>query len=1433
QPIANEPTDSTVGLSVGLEGMRLHSVQSLELAGSTSNKLTDGTPSQPVCATAVQSGARAANRVMPDPDTASAVPLKPQDDRSTLPKKKKSKKVYGFNVLYLCADCKERFDDASEISFHITNEHKEGDKHPSPIWQWDDSAKKYRPQHLCAVKSAIHEYSCLLCTTFLATDPKTFTSHMMSVHSQYCCIECGRIFHSKGGLVTHVAVSHRKYKNNTVFCSTLAGESAADNDHATCKAVGNSAEKDSLNESQKVKKCIKRNTEGVEASHAAHEGTRKHGHAHPRKDASRYTCSSCMQPFTNSRDLHHHAFKAHGIYSCGYCYWTTIDGLERLRLHHCVEHEGLHFESPVNRRSPSRRALESPVVVAGTVPVEATSRSESRTVATPQVEKPLIENQNFILNAASNEVHPAKAQIFKCHICEAEVGDSSGHLCQEHGVHASPDSCYCGSVQPSLRLHQGVVRSETSSGGQIMETSEPGSSKSLEELLPKIPVMMEGPMTTRTPSFRSSSSTADLQQTELPISNDSDTRGLDNQSVIATDANPGDSCSVVGDEINSYSHEQSLMIKSELMTSDVSHNDKNQEPSDASRFISDMDSSDCYGEAVGLEGGKIKKVCNSFSCNKCNQHFVSRVTLVCHMVKVHEQRSFCVYCNYSAATTVLMELHQRCRHRKHSLRYLALQGGNLRFVVCASTKSHKKQVAKGTSSSFDLSEQDLHMSKSLLKMTDRCLSTEGRRTALHNDSTGHSFSRKDYFNSKKHKFTILCSSKRIKKQGKTSRVFTLSSSDEMDAVVKSSLDEMDALPTSVEKDEGTPVAIRTYSGYRVPKSAAALAHLAHVGHRFHCCMFSCSFSTDSQSEFSDHLDGHAKSGHQLMCIYCGETVQSSSELLSHLNARHWTLQHQCALCLYRGSCKLYVQCHFAHAHQQALFTSLIVLPHPQDDHFPRSSSLLTEVTHHPYRCGFPGCDFFIRDTAAFTEHLRQSHRGATCFACSECNQTRGSIAQLMEHLTEHGFAAVQCGYCPATATTMSGILLHLCYCHAEVDPKFLIRDNDLEENFHCGTSKWTISRDAMLENSRCVEFQQRCYCCSRMLTGFRELKAHITLEHQLSPVPEELADRLFASYDYTVAVQKGRCPFCSFAAEDSVALQEHVLYQELQCIDVRHQSEGIWHEDDSRLRAWAEANLRFQRCHYVCPECPETFDTTSNLGLHVRRHYVYYPVACKLCGATLRGLVSRDRHMSQEHGLKDNKSEHCGLMPEDVSAKVQEVISRQEAGLEEHGCEQCGFKSRSSSYIEEHRLRCSIIVEDASELPLPFKCCVCRAAFSLLCPLLEHGFWQHGFSYFCTDCYFGADDEGALRKGGHPCRGRDAFFVENKQQGSRLTARSALYISQLTVVKDWEVYYKSRDFDYEGLDRLFVQLYEQKVMVVDLLGVVNFEGYVRLCDVEV
>ncbi|EEC17525.1 hypothetical protein IscW_ISCW012883 [Ixodes scapularis] len=615
-----------------------------------------------------------------------------------------------------------------------------------------------------------------------------------------------------------------------------------------------------------------------------------------------------------------------------------------------------------------------------------------------------------------------------------------------------------------------------------------------------------------------------------------------------------------------------------------------------------------------------------------------------------------------------------------------------------------------------------------------------------------------------------------------------------------------------------------------------------------CPCFGCSLRVSS-GELDDHLKSHPDAS-SYFCRLCFLVFQSQATYLHHVSGgqcnrgKHGYAACGVAGCAFRGTFSS-LESHYIHTHgapsdnlpsveltcracSSKFYVLIDFLIHLANDCHARTrratkadaANSLTQSMMEP------------QDTGRRQDPSAPENEANGCVQ-RIVNELTDST--LMEHLTEHGFAAVQCGYCPATATTMSGILLHLCYCHADVNPKFLIRDNDLEEKFHSGRGAWTICRNAMLENFRFVEFQQRCYCCLRMLTGFRELKIHMALEHQLSPVPEELADRLFTSYDYTVAVQKGRCPFCSFVAEDSVALQEHVLYQELQCIDVRHQSDDIWRrdKDDSRLLAWAEANLCFQRRHYVCPECLETFDTTSNLGLHVRRHYVYYPVTCKLCGSTLRGLVSRDRHMLQEHGLKDSKSEHCGLMPEDVSAKVQEVISRQKAGLEEHGCEQCGFKSRSSSYIKEHRLRCSIIAGNASELPLPFKCCVCRTAFSLLCPLLEHGFWQHGFSYFCADCYFGADDEGALRKGGHPCRGRDAFLVENKQQGSRLTARSALYISQLTVVKDWEVYYKSRDFEYEGLDRLYVQLYEQKVMVVDLLGVVNFEGYVSLCDVEV
>ncbi|CAN7984853.1 unnamed protein product [Ixodes hexagonus] len=1404
--IVDEPTDSAVKLTSGVAEMRLQCAQSQEEALGTGDSLMDTTPSNPDTVIAENSGASAAGRTTPSScPTTGATPLQSQDDKPIFPQKDKpskyTKKVYGFNVLYRCALCRDRFGNVDELFFHIKHRHRGGHKDISAVHQWDTFVGRYRPLQSCASKPTDHKYSCLLCENFSRTDRKSFKLHMISAHGQHCCIECGRVFVSKGGMHTHMASSHWKY---VVPSSTAAGKRASGSDHSSCETNGNST----TDRESPAKDTHHEKGQGQEAS---------------KRNYGRHDCNICTQSFVDSRAMQLHAFKAHGVYCCGYCSWTTTDGVERLRLHHYEEHGSLSFLNPANHQAPAQLAPRSSKASTRSVPVEsAASGSLTKTNITPQTENMQIADESRIPDKA------AKVQIFKCRICKAEVGDRLGHLYEEHGVHACPDCNYCACTALGLRVHQGSEHSKLSSSndGQRMEKAEQGLAEQLEESSPEVPDAKKRP-----------TKKGHNRRWRKPYSHDSDwsadseASSSDNESFIVDDADSDATCIAVHDETSCSSRAQYLTSKSESTASDVSWNGNDREPSGASSSVSctDPSHSDDDGGAVGLEEGKKEGGINLFCCGKCKLHFTSRVTLVCHMVKAHQQCGFCAYCERTTTKMSMIKLHQKTVHRGSPLRYLAFQGSNLLTSVAdASTKRHYTEVSKRTST-FDLSEEDLALCNSLLKKMDRHMPTKRYRTALRNDSTdseGNSSSTEHYSHLTKHKHTESRSTKCVEKHRKHRKerkriVFMLSSSDEM--------------ATSGEKDGEDIVVIKAYSGYRVPKSAAVFADLLNnVGRRFHCCMFSCSFSADSQSEFGDHLDGHAKSGHHLACIYCGAPAPSSEELLSHLRDKHWTLQHQCTQCLYRASCKLYVQCHFEHAHRQAAFASLVVPP--VEDTLPKSPPSLPDVTHRPYECGFPDCHFTVRDTAAFTEHLTRSHRGATSFACFECGQGWASIAQLVEHLTEHGIAAVQCGYCPASADTLGSILMHLCYCHADASPKFHVRDKILEERLLDGKSAWIIGLDTMAENPKCVELQQRCYCCPRMVAGIGELKDHLVLKHRLSPTPKELADRLFASYDYTVAVQNGRCPFCPFVAEDSKTLQEHVLYQELRCIYVCRpllDSGERGSEDDCELQAWAEANLCFRRLHYVCPECPETFDATSKLGLHVRRHYTYYPVVCKLCGMKLRGLIARDNHLLEKHsqGL-GGVGGRCGATAEEVSARVQEVVRKQEAGQEVHSCRQCGFKSRSSSYIQEHRLRCDGVIEDEPEMP--FKCGVCAAAFGLLHPLLDHGFWRHGFSYFCTDCYFGAANEKILQESGHPCRGRDAFFVEHKEQSSkRSTGYSELYVSQLTVVKDWDIYYKSRDFEYRGLDQLFVSLFKEKVMVADLLEAANFEGYVRLCDIDV
>ncbi|XP_064478865.1 uncharacterized protein LOC135392116 [Ornithodoros turicata] len=397
--------------------------------------------------------------------------------------------------------------------------------------------------------------------------------------------------------------------------------------------------------------------------------------------------------------------------------------------------------------------------------------------------------------------------------------------------------------------------------------------------------------------------------------------------------------------------------------------------------------------------------------------------------------------------------------------------------------------------------------------------------------------------------------------------------------------------------------LNVFGGYRVPKTVGAFKTLLdNVGDLYKCCEFACSFSTMFSPDFIDHLRRHKKA--RLFCIYCGTIVADAAELVWHLDCKHRHCSFQCAMCLYRASTKQHIECHFAHAHPNKLadYVTVLAVKDPQVENVVKPESC------QPYYCGFTDCSFSTMKTTDFVGHLSTAHTDEPSYPCPLCKDQKRDIDELVSHFHQHGINNVQCAYCKHCSVTIGGIILHLCYCHPEVLVKFFFRSSDLEKEFMkvLNDSEYVLPHyfiDLVREKSATmcrdmehVTLQQQCPFCSAWCRGFRAFKSHVLAEHRPAVNSSELAEILFQNYGYKDAVPLGRCPFCSFVAENTAELQEHVLDEELVyapyechiCMQTyrterdldehlfdKHVDEQklVFHNPDTQLLAWVKSNI--------------------------------------------------------------------------------------------------------------------------------------------------------------------------------------------------------------------------------------------------------------------
>ncbi|XP_075724833.1 uncharacterized protein LOC119179471 [Rhipicephalus microplus] len=860
---------------------------------------------------------------------------------------------------------------------------------------------------------------------------------------------------------------------------------------------------------------------------------------------------------------------------------------------------------------------------------------------------------------------------------------------------------------------------------------------------------------------------------------------------------------------------------------------------DGSWHPSERSGEDTVHEEEEDSGSGVDNEEGHLSCERCRVSFVSELGLAIHMSRSHRVSFFCNYCVRGAKHVDILRRHHKREHQQLPFTYRTLD--KLKLVTVGADSDESDENTVGNERPVGRSVR--HPKRYRHRVVKKSSSRSSLRQCSGNVSP-----------SEQHDSTPW--------RRKRHRPLSSTSDEATDCY---------------ELETAVPIVSRcVYYGYRCPKSVRAFQQLvANIKDEFKCSAFSCGFSTNSSSNFENHLQSHDLI--DVFCMYCGINVDSPGALLSHLREDHSDLWLQCCKCLYRTARNMHFSIHFAQAHPQDTIAS-VALSRRGDPVASISPVKIKEFSS--YVCGFPECLFSNRKRCEFEKHFEEAHGNADSYPCEICRRSCQSVGSLIEHLRDHGFTDIECGYCNFGTEDTGTMMLHACYCHSSHLTMFRVRSDDLSQQL-ITSSDQGIRYETSYDLSH-LTFQQRCCFCPTLVAGFEDFQRHVSGKHDLVLSVHELADKLFMLYDYTEALQHGQCPFCSFAVDDTGRLQQHILKQEL-CITtyicsacrLGFDDQLSWqkHVDNSRcsssatlqvcengpLLSWVQQNLAFKFQRFGCCHCTQVFNVASTFRSHLQRHYSYYPTLCKICNQSFRGINAKEAHMKAVHGGSS--------LTEGEQIDIDAEVARQSVSRELHTCHKCSFQTFSQAYIEMHCEKCSAVEGSATTLQtsgnrseksstaseeeddVPAYCCMqCSVSFMYLERMLSHGFTQHGCEYFCSVCYRGFQTKEHFMR---HCRTRtcwrppSVFRVEVLKRSSQrkffyrevfvdYDDDNGAYSSSCGDDELEECYYSFYNLEYEPV-RGYASTYikadtELKLSVQDIAQVMNIEPYVSVRD---
>uniref|UniRef100_H3CRU6 C2H2-type domain-containing protein n=1 Tax=Tetraodon nigroviridis TaxID=99883 RepID=H3CRU6_TETNG len=446
----------------------------------------------------------------------------------------------------------------------------------------------------------------------------------------------------------------------------------------------------------------------------------------------------------------------------------------------------------------------------------------------------------------------------------------------------------------------------------------------------------------------------------------------------------------------------------------------------------------------------------------------------------------------------------------------------------------------------------------------------------------------------------------------------------------------------------------------------------HTGTRPYCCA-ECGKRFCQIYNYRVHLRTHAKTNrrpvNRLMCRVCRMGFASQGDLKAHLESTHFEKEfYECDQCKQvftsLKACENHVKLH-------------MVTPCFQCETCERNFPSMQRVTRHRrkkcrhlFKC--TDCSLtFIRKTALLKHSF--SHLGLLPYTCLRCHCHFRLAKLYRRHKCEPG--RITCVACLREFLSQEDFEQHKkdTGCWGNQEPK-----TDEIRCLECGEKF-----DTKEELKKHAGAHQRVLNCAECGKGFRSallLMSHMGGHAGQTPCLCQICglgfphQQNYESHFKTCGQTPPACMHCSASFSRPYQLLQH------QRSEHAHKPPG-----------------------FLCTECGRSFNSHSNLRIHLNVHTGARPYACPDCGKSFSQSGALKIHRRIHTGERPYSCEFCSrTFPHLSAVRTHERIH---TGERPYHCSQCGkcFTQSGSLKIHTHRVHRG---------ERPFVCSICGKGFS-------------------------------------------------------------------------------------------------------------------------